>query len=436
MASGEVDIVIGTHRLLQKDIIFKSLGLLVIDEEQRFGVESKEALKRLRANVDILSMSATPIPRTLYLSMTGLRDFSTILTAPHNRKPVRTIVSKENDELIESAVNRELERGGQVYYLHNRVGSIENVALRLKRQFPEVNILIGHGQMDEEELEMVMNEFTDGDAHILVCTTIIESGMDIRNANTMIIERADRFGLSTLYQLRGRVGRDHRQAYCYLLLPGDETIMDNAKERLSALRKHTHPGAGFKLAMRDLEIRGAGNMLGAQQSGHIAAVGFELYCQLLKKSVQDLKGEKQLTAGCSFQADFIRSSKKEDGLSSALTPRFIESDDQRLEFYRRFANAASYKEVLSLNEELNDRYGVLNEEARVFVLTHRIRSLAALIGFHSAEIKEARLFLEGNEGLYRENRKLPTLKRKGMHCLEEVEQTLRNIAKRFKISLL
>lgn len=438
MAEGEVDIVVGTHRLLQKDINFQKLGLLVVDEEQRFGVESKEALKRMRVNVDILSMSATPIPRTLYLSMTGLRDFSTILTAPHNRKPVRTIVTKENDEIIEVAIRRELERGGQVYYLHNRVKTIENVALKLKRQFPEANILIGHGQMDEEELEMVMNEFTDGDGQILVCTTIIESGMDIRNANTMVIDRADRFGLSSLYQLRGRVGRDHRQAYCYLLMPRDEAIMDNAKERLSALRKHTHPGAGFKLAMRDLEIRGAGNMLGSQQSGHIAAVGFELYCQLLKKSVEDLKGSIHQDTSTTFSADFIHYGFQsiDNKIPVALTPQYIESDDVRLEMYKRFSAAVKYNEIISLEDELKDRFGNFTSEVKAYVMIHKIKSLCNLLEFHSCEIKESSLYLEGNDGLYREARKIPKLKQKGYAALDEVEQGLRNIAKRFKVKLL
>ncbi|WDE97009.1 transcription-repair coupling factor [Lentisphaera profundi] len=438
MANGEVDIVIGTHRLLQKDIIFKKLGLLVIDEEQRFGVESKESLKRMRVNVDILSMSATPIPRTLYLSMTGLRDFSTILTAPHNRKPVRTIVSKENDELIEMAISRELERGGQVYYLHNRVGTIDKVALKLKRMFPEAGILVGHGQMDEEELEMVMNEFTDGDAQILVCTTIIESGMDIRNANTMIIDRADRFGLSSLYQLRGRVGREHRQAYCYLLMPADEAIMDNAKERLSALRKHTHPGAGFKLAMRDLEIRGAGNMLGSQQSGHIAAVGFELYCQLLKKSVADLKGTvKQLTTA-SFNADFIHNGFQavEGAISVALPPTYIESDDTRLEMYKRFSTMTTYQEVMNLETELKDRFGAFTEEVIAYISSQKIKFLATALGFYSAEIKKGLFYLEGADGLFRMSRKIPQIKKQGLAALKEAEQFLLNLAKRQKVKLL
>ncbi|MDD7984872.1 transcription-repair coupling factor [Lentisphaera marina] len=437
MAAGDVDIVIGTHRLLQKDINFKKLGLLVVDEEQRFGVESKESLKRMRVNVDILSMSATPIPRTLYLSMTGLRDFSTILTAPHNRKPVRTIVSKEDDEIIQVAINRELERGGQVYYLHNRVGTIENVALKLKRQFPDANILIGHGQMDEEELEMVMNEFTDGDGQILVCTTIIESGMDIRNANTMIIDRADRFGLSSLYQLRGRVGRDYRQAYCYLLMPRDEIIVDNAKERLSALRKHTHPGAGFKLAMRDLEIRGAGNMLGSQQSGHIAAVGFELYCQLLKKSVEDLKGDISQESTVSFSASFIHYGFQiiDNKVPVALLPSYIESDDVRLEMYKRFSNLSKFEELLQLEVELKDRFGQFPVEVKAYITIHKIKKLCALLNFHSCEIKDSSLYLEGDEGLFRINRKLPKLKKQSYEALDEAELFLRNLAKRQNLKI-
>ena len=430
LKGGELDIVIGTHRLLQKDINFQRLGLVVVDEEQRFGVEAKESLKRMRALVDILSMSATPIPRTLYLSMTGLRNFSTILTAPKNRKSVRTIISRDEDDVLEQAISRELERGGQIYYLHNRVGTIDKAALRLKRLFPEANIIIGHGQMNEHELEHVMNEFVEGRGDILVCTTIIESGMDIQNANTIIIDRADRFGLSALYQLRGRVGRQHRQAYCYLLLPKDQIIMDVARERLSAVRKYTHPGAGFKLAMRDLEIRGAGNILGSQQSGHIAAVGFDLYCQLLKTSVEKLKGGTQVTAGTTFSADFIYAGfdAPEHLLANGIAPTYVESDDLRIEFYRRFSKSLCPEEVSALEAELSDRFGRLPEAAEAYVLGHKMRCLGAKKRLYHVNICEGKLILEGENGILQRNRKTPVLRVKtGLGAMREAYKKMKSL---------
>ena len=292
LANGSVDIVIGTHRLIQDDIMFKELGLVVIDEEQRFGVLHKEKFKRLRTLVDVLTFSATPIPRTLYLALTGARDMSTIQTPPHDRLPVETIVTQYDERVIRDAIQRELNRGGQVFFLHNRVMTIDTMADRLKKLLPHARIVVGHGQMESDELEEVMTKFVNGEADVLLSTTIIESGLDIPNANTIIIDRADRFGLSDLYQLRGRVGRYKHQAYAYLLLPRHVSLLTDVRKRISAIRQYSTLGSGFKIAMRDLEIRGAGNLLGAEQSGHITAVGFELYCQLLKQSVSALKGEK------------------------------------------------------------------------------------------------------------------------------------------------
>src|SRR6202012_821699 len=292
LAAGAVDIVIGTHRIVQEDISFKDLGLVVIDEEQRFGVLHKEKFKRLRTLVDVLTLSATPIPRTLYLALTGARDMSTIETPPQDRLPVETIVTQYDERLIRDAIQRELNRGGQVYYLYNRVLDIEIVAQRLRGLVPNARITVGHGQMHADQLEEVMASFVNGDCDVLLSTTIIESGLDIPNANTIIIDRADRFGLSDLYQLRGRVGRYKHQAYAYLLLPRHASLLTDVRKRISAIRQYSTLGSGFKIAMRDLEIRGAGNLLGAEQSGHITAVGFELYCQLLKQSVASLKGEK------------------------------------------------------------------------------------------------------------------------------------------------
>src|SRR3974390_772886 len=291
LAGGAVDVVIGTHRLIQSDITFKDLGLVVIDEEQRFGVLHKEKFKRLRTLVDVLTLSATPIPRTLYLALTGARDMSTIQTPPHDRLPGETILTQFDERISREAIQRELNRGGQVFFLHNRVLTIQTMADRLKRLLPRARIFVGHGQMDADELEEVMTKFVNGEADVLLSTTIIESGLDIPNANTIIIDRADRFGLSDLYQLRGRVGRYKHQAYAYLLLPRHGGLLTDVRKRLSAIKQYSTLGSGFKIAMRDLEIRGAGNILGTQQSGHIIAIGFDLYCQLLKESIARLKGE-------------------------------------------------------------------------------------------------------------------------------------------------
>ncbi|HWY78555.1 MAG TPA: transcription-repair coupling factor, partial [Verrucomicrobiae bacterium] len=290
LPAGSVDIVIGTHRLLQKDIAFKDLGLVIIDEEQRFGVMHKEKFKQLRRLVDVLTLSATPIPRTLYLALTGARDMSTIETPPQDRLPVETIVAQYDERLIRDAIQRELNRGGQVFFLHNRVNTIDTMAQKLRSLLPHARIVVGHGQMDGDDLEEIMTQFVNGEADVLLSTTIIESGLDIPNANTILIDRADRFGLSDLYQLRGRVGRYKHQAYAYLLLPRHAGLLADARKRITALKQYSTLGSGFKIAMRDLEIRGAGNMLGPEQSGQITAVGFDLYCQLLKQSVAALKG--------------------------------------------------------------------------------------------------------------------------------------------------
>ncbi|HEY8995690.1 MAG TPA: transcription-repair coupling factor, partial [Lacunisphaera sp.] len=306
LAEGKIDILIGTHRLVQDDVKFKELGLVIIDEEQRFGVKHKEVFKRWRAHVDMLAMSATPIPRTLYLALTGARDLSTIETAPTNRLPIQTIVKSYDEKLVVEAIRHEIRRGGQVFYLHNRVMSIDLVAARLRELLPDLSIGVGHGKMGADGLERMMTDFVAGRYQMLVCTTIIESGLDIPNCNTLIIEGADRFGLSQLYQLRGRVGRFKHQAYAYLLLHRHARVLDLARQRLTAIRQHNQLGAGFRIAMRDLELRGAGNLLGAEQSGHIVGVGFELYCQLLRQSVARLKGEKQAAhVRASVKLDFV-----------------------------------------------------------------------------------------------------------------------------------
>jgi transcription-repair coupling factor (superfamily II helicase) len=306
LAAGAVDIVIGTHRLVQSDVTFKELGLVIIDEEQRFGVMHKEKFKLMRTHVDVLTLSATPIPRTLYLALTGARDMSTIQTPPQDRLPVETIVEHYDERVIRDAILRELERGGQVFFLHNRVQTIEAMRTRLAGLLPQARIVVGHGQMSGDELEEVMTKFVNGEADVLLSTTIIESGLDIPNANTLIIDRADRFGLSQLYQLRGRVGRYKHQAFAYLLLPRHARLLTDVRKRMSAIKQYAQLGSGFKIAMRDLEIRGAGNLLGAQQSGHITAVGFELYCNLLKQSVAALKGERvNQRTNAALRLDFL-----------------------------------------------------------------------------------------------------------------------------------
>ena len=332
LAGGAVDIVIGTHRLLQADIAFKDLGLVVIDEEQRFGVMHKEKFKMLRKLVDVLTLSATPIPRTLYLALTGARDMSTIQTPPHDRLPVETIVAPYDERVIRDAIQREINRGGQIFFLHNRVMTIETMAQKLRALLPEARILVGHGQMHSDELESVMTRFVNGEADVLLSTTIIESGLDIPNANTIIIDRADRFGLSDLYQLRGRVGRYKHQAYAYLLLPRHGGLLTDVRKRLSAIKQYSALGSGFKIAMRDLEIRGAGNLLGSEQSGHITAVGFELYCQLLKQSVSSLKGEPvKPRIEVQVRLDFLALSPGEGGRRAEDGGRRTEDGGRRAE---------------------------------------------------------------------------------------------------------
>jgi len=421
IAAGQVDIVVGTHRILQKDVIFRDLGLIVIDEEQRFGVKHKERFKNLRASIDVLSMSATPIPRTLYLAMTGARDMSVIETAPTNRHPIHTVVKTYDDKLVVDAVRREIARGGQVFYLHNRVQTIEVVAAHLAELLPEISIGVGHGQMDERSLERVMTEFVAGKYQLLVCTTIIESGLDIPNCNTIIIEGADRFGLSQLYQLRGRVGRFKHQAYAYLLLHRHTRLVEIARERLNAMRAHTQLGAGFRIAMRDLELRGAGNLLGSQQSGHIVGVGFELYCQLLRQSVARLKGEKPAaTIRANVKLDFVyvgdgapaasRSGRHQDGyttlrdaehaasgavevdpIQARLPAGYLSETRLRIDFYRRLAMAASLEELRQIDLDLQDRFGDYGPDVRALLMITEIRIRAEQKGISSVESSSNKL---------------------------------------------
>ncbi len=421
-AAGHVDILIGTHRLLQADVRFRDLGLVVIDEEQRFGVKHKERFKAMRATVDVLSMSATPIPRTLYMALTGARDLSVIETAPTNRHPIQTIVKTYDEKSVVDAVHHEIRRGGQVFYLHNRVQTIELVAARLREMLPTLTVGVGHGQMEAAELERVMTEFVAGRYQVLVCTTIIESGLDIPNCNTIIIEGADRFGLSQLYQLRGRVGRFKHQAYAYLLLHRHTRLLDVARQRLTAMRQHNQLGAGFRIAMRDLELRGAGNLLGAEQSGHIVGVGFELYCQLLRQSVARLKGEKTAAAiRANVKLDFVfvgegsgRSSnptrgRHEDGytalkdaedeangaeipmIQARIPLNYVGETRLRIDFYRKLALADTLGVLKQIESDLRDRFGKFGDEVKALLLVTEIRIRAEQKGIGSVETESSRL---------------------------------------------
>ena len=455
LAAGSVDIVIGTHRLLQSDIAFKDLGLVVIDEEQRFGVLHKEKFKMLRKLVDVLTLSATPIPRTLYLALTGARDMSTIQTPPHDRLPVETIVTQYDERVIRDAIRRELNRGGQVFFLHNRVVTIDTIAQKLRTLVPDARIVVGHGQMHSDDLEEVMTKFVNGEADILLSTTIIESGLDIPNANTIIIDRADRFGLSDLYQLRGRVGRYKHQAYAYLLLPRHGGLVADVRKRLSAIKQYSTLGSGFKIAMRDLEIRGAGNLLGAEQSGHITAVGFELYCQLLKQSVASQKGEKvKPRIEVQVRLDFLvlspidesppratrntqpetsnqypeqpdsghasRNTSRPEGLksghhvsrpptSASIPFKYISDARQRIEIYRKLAQAGDKPALQSLEKEIRDRFGPLPAALQLLLLVAELKVLASDRGVTSIEVKVDRLLLTRNNDYIMIGSKFPRL---------------------------
>jgi transcription-repair coupling factor (superfamily II helicase) len=373
-ARGEVDILIGTHRLLSKDVKFADLGLVVVDEEQRFGVVHKERLKQMRTMVDVLTMSATPIPRTLHMSMLGLRDISSLTTAPQDRRSIVTEVMPFDRERVRLAILRELQREGQVYFVHNRVNNILAIAEQVQSLAPDARVLVGHGQMAEGQLEEVMLRFIRHEADILVCTTIIESGLDIPNANTIIINNADRFGLSELHQLRGRVGRYKHRAYCYLLLPADRPVTPVAAKRLKAIEEYSHLGAGFKIAMRDLEIRGAGNILGPEQSGHIATVGYEMYCQLLEEAVRQLKNEPK-----PLQPD----AHVDIGISAYIPSSFIPSDRQRLDAYRRLARCTSLEMLAELQADLADAFGELPRQVLVLIALTELRLLAGIYGAQS-----------------------------------------------------
>jgi transcription-repair coupling factor (superfamily II helicase) len=475
MAEGTIDIVVGTHRLLQQDVEFKNLGLVVIDEEQRFGVLHKEKFKRLRKLVDVLTLSATPIPRTLYLALTGARDLSTIETPPQDRLPVETIVAQYDERIIRDAIQRELNRGGQVYFLHNRVLDIQTMAARIQNLVPAARIVVGHGQMQSDELEEVMVRFINGEADVLVSTTIIESGIDIQNANTIIINRADRFGLSDLYQLRGRVGRYKHQAYAYLLLPRHASLLQDVRKRISAIKQYSSLGSGFKIAMRDLEIRGAGNLLGPEQSGHITAVGFELYCQLLKQSVSALKGEKpQRRIEVQVRLDFlalqpeeqeesvpekpraksrsadltvsvprdvaIRTSHPERAASSFDSPvptrktpaylpfSYIPEARHRIEIYRKLAQVTGQASLEQLRAEIRDRFGELPPAVQLLLQLAELKLLAGQRGISLIESKQEKIMLFRAGDYLTMGGKFPRFRRKDAKSkLNEIKKLLLGI---------
>ena len=393
IADGSVDIVIGTHRLLQKDVRFKDLGLVIIDEEHKFGVSHKERLKQLRTQVDVMTLSATPIPRTLHMSLAGVRDMSTIETPPEERLPIKTYVSEDSDDLVREAILRELDRGGQVFYLHNRVKNIELVANKIQKLVPEANLQIGHGQMPEDDLERVMAEFERGEFDVLLCTTIIESGLDLPNANTLIIDRADMFGLSQLYQLRGRIGRGASRAYAYLMVPRGKQLTEQAEQRLNTILAATELGAGFQIALRDLEIRGIGNLLGAEQSGQISAIGFDLYTKLLAEAVRQLKEADSSDSTATPPVREFSTVRVDIGIDARIPDSYIEDLAQRLSIYQRLARIRVESEIDDLDEEIRDRFGPMPTHVKLLMKMARMRSMAEQAGVELVVAKETRATL-------------------------------------------
>ena len=458
LRKGGVDIVIGTHRLISGDVVFKDLGLVVIDEEQRFGVLHKEKFKELFKLVDVLTLSATPIPRTLYLSLVGVKDMSTIETPPLNRLPVETMVSAYDERIIRDAINRELERQGQVFFLHNRVQTIERARDRIVDLCPQARVEIGHGQMGSDELESVMARFIAGKVDVLVCTTIIESGLDIPNANTIIIDRADRFGLADLYQLRGRVGRAEHKAYAYLLLPREMMTIGAARKRINAIRQYSSLGAGFRIAMRDLEIRGAGSILGTAQSGHIMAVGFDLYCQLLKQAVAQLKGEKvQLRLDVDLRLDFVATNEAEfvqqpkspareaDSfpckIPAFIPNSFISDATLRIKAYREIAEITAHDQLDRLRRDWRDRFGPFPAAVDNLFLLIEIKLAAAKSGVSRVEVRERKLMLTRHEDFILVAGKFPRLVARRNRAVSRGnsgvdEKTMRHIMRWFAIASL
>ena len=388
---GEVDIVIGTHRILSKDVEFKDLGLLIIDEEHRFGVRDKEKIKQYKTSVDVLTMTATPIPRTMHMSIVGVRDMSVIYEPPHNRKPVQTYVLEYDEEVVREAVTKELERGGQVFYLFNNVENIERKASTISRLVPEANVTYAHGQMTGNKIEEIMKDFIEGNSNVLVCTTILESGIDIPNANTIIVENADRMGLAQLYQIRGRVGRSDRQAYAYITYKRDKLLSEVADKRLKAIKEFTEFGSGFKIAMRDLEIRGAGSLLGEIQSGHLEQVGYETYCRLLDEVVKEMQGievEEEIDVEINLNA------------TSYIPESYIQDSSQKIEVYQNIALCRNEKDIQNVIDEIIDRFGNMPKELENLISIARIKYLSKDLAISKVAQKEDKLLLTFENGKF------------------------------------
>nr|WP_330387279.1 transcription-repair coupling factor [[Clostridium] polysaccharolyticum] len=420
---GKMDIVIGTHRLLSKDVQFKNLGLLIVDEEQRFGVTHKEKIKQMKEDVDVLTLSATPIPRTLHMSLAGIRDMSVLEEPPVDRQPIQTFVLEHNDEIVREAINRELNRGGQVYYVYNRVNNIDEVAMNVAKLVPDANVSFVHGQMQERELEKIMFDFINGEIDVLVATTIIETGLDISNVNTMIIDDADKLGLSQLYQLRGRVGRSNRTSYAFLMYKRDKMLREVAEKRLQAIKEFTDLGSGFKIAMRDLELRGAGNLLGSKQHGHMEAVGYDLYCKMLNDAVRALKGE------ASIEDEFETS--VDVNVDAFIPASYIKSEFQKLEIYKRIAEVQTEEEYLDMQEELTDRFGDIPNSVNCLVYIALIKAIA-----HRAYITQLKQMGESVKIVMYEKAKMDINKLPGF--IESYNGTLRFVTDKvpfFKLNL-
>ncbi len=409
LSKGLVDIVIGTHRVLSKDVRYKNLGLLIIDEEQRFGVAHKEKIKHLKENVDVLTLTATPIPRTLHMSLIGIRDMSILEEPPVDRVPIQTYVMEYNDEMVREAIQRELSRGGQVFYVYNRVKDIEEKAARIAEMIPDANVVSAHGQMNERQLEQIMFDFINGDIDVLVSTTIIETGIDISNVNTMIIEDADRFGLSQLYQLRGRVGRSNRTAYAFMMYKRDKMLNETAEKRLAAIKEFSDLGSGVKIAMRDLEIRGVGNLLGAEQHGHMEAVGYDLYCKMLNEAVVSLKGGEQ-TEDFETTVDF--------DMSAFIPDSYIANEHLKLDMYKKISCIENPQDLEDIQDELIDRFGDMPKEVENLLEAAMIKTLAhkAYVTAVKANRQEIRITMYKNARIKPES--VPEIVSKYKNCLK------------------
>ncbi|MDP1880731.1 MAG: transcription-repair coupling factor, partial [Parachlamydiaceae bacterium] len=410
--SGSVDILIGTHRIISDDVKFKDLGLVIIDEEQRFGVKAKEHLKKIKLGVDCLTLSATPIPRTLYMSLIGARDMSVINTPPQDRLPIKTMITEPTDEVIKTALLRELSRDGQVFVIHNRVESIYSVADRMKKLLPQARVLVAHGQMSSDEIDTTFHAFKKGDADILVATTIVENGIDIPNANTILVDKADHFGLATLYQVRGRVGRWNRRAYAYFLVQNISRLSEISRKRLLALSEASGYGGGMRVAMRDLELRGAGNLFGEEQSGHVSSIGFDLYCKLLNQTIRALKGE---------IPKFLTDSKIELPIDARIPEKYIDDVNIRMQIYQRLGEALTWEEVDEIWNELKDRFGKPLEQVENLYHLTRIRIYASQKGVVLIKQDKMSLLIEKKKGKDQVIRKILAPKYKSP---EEMEKRL------------